>query len=295
MKKLLTVSMFLMFILILPAFGVEYTIDYLDGYLDIKDGGEWYELVIGEVVSDNDTIRLDKDSVVELATRGSKLTLTKPGVYIIADLLKASGERRSVGLASVIGSKIKNILEEPKQTQTAVMGVRGAKSDDDLEWMSGDTAELLKSGKEFIGEGEYADAVGVLEEAYDFADADEEGEVLFFLSFANALMGELRVAIESLDMTEPDPSTDFFADMVLLKGQLLTETFAYQEAADWLTAYSADLADDDASSQMSLLLQGISYKGRGENGSAKQALEKAVGLGAASDAGKAAQDILSGL
>ncbi|MBT3272197.1 MAG: hypothetical protein HN368_03505 [Spirochaetales bacterium] len=295
MKKFLAVTVFLMFIMILPAVAKDYTVDYLDGYLDIKDGGEWYELIIGEVVTENDTIRLDEDSVVELAAQGTKLTLTKPGVYVIADLLKASGESRSVGLASVIGSKIKSILEEPKQTQTAVMGVRGAKSDDELEWMSGDTAELLKSGKEFLSEGEYADAVGVLEEAYDFADEAEEGEVLFFLSFANALMGELRVAIESLNYVEPDPESEFFTDLILLKGQLLTETFAYQEAAEWLSQYESDLAGDDAATQMSLLLQGISHKGLGNINDAKQSLQKAVNLGSSSEAGVAAQDILNNL
>ena len=123
MKKSLTISMFLMFILILPAVAVDLTVDYLDGYLDIKDGGEWYELIIGEEITDTDTIRLDEDTVVELTTRGVKLTLTKPGIYVVADLLKASGTSRSVGLASVIGSKIKTILEEPEQAQTAVMGV----------------------------------------------------------------------------------------------------------------------------------------------------------------------------
>lgn len=260
-----------------------------------REDGEWYELGIGEVITDQDTIRLDEDSVAELRARGAKLTLTKPGIYVVADLLKASGESRSIGIASVIGNKIKTIVEEPKQSQTAVMGVRGSKSEDELEWMSGDTAELLKSGKDYLADGKVEDALEVLEEAYDFADEVEEDEVLFYLGFANALMGELRLALEAIEYVEPDPSMEFYADLILLKGQLLTETFAFEEAVEWLGEYDEDLANDKAAAQMSLLLQGISHKSLGDSSNAKQALQKAVGLDRSSEAGQAAQGVLNEL
>ena len=295
MKKLPIIPLLLFICIVVPAFGTDLTVEYLDGFLDIREDGDWYELVIGDVVTDEDTIRLDEDSVAELTMRGSKLTLTKEGIYIVADLIKSAGATRSVGLASVIGGKIKTILEEPKQEQTAVMGVRGAKSDEDLEWMSGDTAELMKSGKEYLTNGEFAEAVGVFEEAYDFADVDEETEVLFYLSFSNALMGQLRIAVEALEFVEPDPMEDYFIDLVLLKGQLLTETFAHQEALEWLDLYSSDLGDDETATQMVLLLQGINHKGLGNDKDAKTAFEQAVGLGTASDAGRAAKELLGEL
>jgi tetratricopeptide (TPR) repeat protein len=294
MKKLLFTLFLSAIFFIPPLFGVDISVDYLDGYLDVKEDGEWYELYIGDILTDADTIRLDEDSVAELSLPGTKLTLTRPGIYVIADLIEASGEQRSVGIASVIGKKLRTIVQEPKQEQTAVMGVRGSKTDDELEWMSGDTAELLEAGKDYLAEGEYADAVEVFEEAYDFADPSEETEVLFYLGFTNALMGQLRVAVEALEFVEPDPSAEFFVDLVLLKGQLLTETFAFEEAIEWLEAHTPEI-EDSVATQMSLLLTGVSYKGLGNSGLAKKSLERAVAIDAMSDAGQAAQSLLGEL
>jgi tetratricopeptide (TPR) repeat protein len=294
MKKSLFMLFFVAVVFVSPVFSTDVTIEYLDGYVDIQDDGEWFELFIGETITDSDTIRLDKDSVAELYVSGNKLTLTKPGVYVVGDLLKASGESRSLGIASVIGNKIRTIVNEPKQQQTAVMGVRGAKADNELEWMSGDTAELLETGKDHLAEGEYVEAVDVFEEAYDFADPSEETEVLFYLGFTNALMGQLRLAVEALEYVEPDPTAEFFVDLILLKGQLLAETFAYDEAITWLEMYTADF-DDMAAAQMSHLLVGVSQKGLGNSVEAKQALNDAVAIDSASDAGQAAQSLLSDL
>ncbi|MBN1685882.1 MAG: hypothetical protein JW852_04460 [Spirochaetales bacterium] len=294
MKKPLFMLVFLGIFLVPGVFGIDIYVDYLDGYLDVIEGGEWYELSIGDSVTDADTIRLDKNSVAELSLPGTKLTLTRPGTYVVADLIESAGERRSLGIASVIGSKIRTIVEEPKQAQTAVMGVRGAKSEDELEWMSGDTAELLQTGKDYLAEGEYANAVTVFEEAYDFADSSEESEVLFYLGFTNAMMGEVRLAVEALESVEPDPSAEFFTDLVLLKGQLLAETFAYEEAIKWLETHSPQIKDRSAS-QMSLLLTGVSYKGIGNSSLARETLEKALAIDTASDAGKAAQSLIGEL
>ncbi len=291
MKKPLFMLLFLAIAFIQPLFSIDVTINYLDGYLEVKNGSKWLELNIGETITDIDTIRLDKDSVAELSVSGNKLTLTKPGIYVIADLLKASGESRSLGIASVIGSKIRTIVSEPKQAQTAVMGVRGAKQDDKLEWMTGDTAELMASGKDRLALGEYAEAVEIFKEAHDFADPSEETEVLFYLGFTNVLLGEIRVAVEALESVEPDPTAEFFADLVLLKGQLLTETFAYDEAIGWLEKYTPQIKDM-AAVQMSHLLVGVSYKGLGNNTKAKQALNKAVTIDSASEAGLASQKLL---
>ena len=227
-KKSIFTLLFLAAVFVPALFGMDVSIDYIDGYLEIMEDGEWYDLYIGEVITDADTIRLDENSVAELSLPGTTLTLTQPGTYVIADLPEASGERRSSGFGSVLGNKLKSIVTEPEQGQTAVMGVRGSKSENELEWMSGDTAELLETGKDHLMEGKYAEAVGVFEEAYDFADMSEETEVLFYLGYTNAMMGQIRLAVEALKFVEPDPEAEFFADLIILKGQLLHENFAYE-------------------------------------------------------------------
>lgn len=294
MKKTVVVLFLFAAVIVSAVSGVDIYIDYLDGYLEVMDGGEWYELAIGDIIADTDTVRLDENSVAELSLTGTKLTLTRPGVYVVADLLQATGQRRSLGIASVIGSKIRTIVEEPKQAQTAVMGVRGSKSEDKLEWMTGDTAELIETGKKYLAEGAYADAAEVFEEAYDFADSSEESEALFYVGFTNAMLGDIRRAVEALDFVNPDPTTDFFVDLVLLKGQLLTETFAYEEAIEWLETHSPQIKDSSAT-QLSLLLTGISHQGLGNTLLAKQSLEKVLAINPQNEAGQAAQSLISEL
>ena len=295
MKRSVLFSVLLIGLISFSVGAIELTIDYLDGYLDIREDGDWYELAIGEVVLDTDTIRLDEDSVAELSARGVKLTLTKPGIYNIEDLLEARGKNRATGIASVIGGKIASILEEPEESQTAVMGVRGAKSENELDWMSGDTVELLETGKEHLTNGSFEEALEVFEEAYDFADISEESEVLFYLGYTNALTGNLRMALTYLSDAEPEADTEYFMDFVLLKGQILTETFAYDEAIEWFSAHEADLAGDQTSAQLALLLKGVSYQAVDEIAQAKTALQKVVDMNASSDAGQAAQGVLNEL
>ncbi len=294
MKKICFLAFVLVVASVAPILGIDISVDYVDGYLDIQEDGEWYELYMGDVISDGDTIRLDENSIAELSLPGNKLTLTRPGVYVVADLLEASGEQRSIGIASVIGSKIRTLVKEPEQNQTAVMGVRGSKSENELEWMSGDTSELLETGIEYLADGEYAEAAGVFEEAYDFADPTEESEVLFYLSYTNLLMGQTRLAVQALEYAEPDPSQEFFEDLVLLKGQLLTETFAHEEAIEWLDEYSSDIKTSGAL-QMSLLLSGVNYRGLGNTSMARQSLEEALAIDSSSDAGQAAENLLKNL
>ncbi len=250
---------------------------------------------IGEVVLDSDTVRLDVGSVAELTARGVKLTLTRAGVYDIEALLKARGESRSIGIASVIGSKIASILDEPERAQTAAMGVRGAKSENELDWMSGDTAELMETGKGHLTNSRFDDALEIFEEAYDFADISEETEVLFYLGYTNALTGNLRMALIYLSDADPDSEAEFFIDFILLKGQILTETFAYDEAIDWFATYSADLSGNQIAAQLALLLQGVSYKGLDNVAQARNALQQAINMDASSDAGRAAQGVLKDL
>ena len=293
MKARFTLLLCLVALCASPLFSADLVIDYLDGYLDVKDGSDWVEVMIGDVIAEDSTVRLDEDSIAEIIGGPSKITLMKPGVYVISDLLKSSGQQRSVGLASVVGGKIRTILvEQPQKSQTAVMGVRGAKQDEDVTWMSSDTGELIKTGKEHLSLGEIDEAIDVLEEAYDFAEDEEFSEVIFYLSYAYATAGNVRLAIGSLGEAEPDPEAEFFADFVLLKGQLLTEAFAHEDAVSWLQEYSPGLAANPPAQQMAFLLEGINQNSLDEVPKAQQVLRKAIEIDNASEAGKAAASLL---
>ena len=96
------------------AFALDLSAEYIDGYLDLKDGDEWIEVFIGDTITDKAVVRLAEDSIAELRSTGVKLTLTKPGVYEIRNLIKASGDQRSAGLAAVVGGKVMSLFSEKR-------------------------------------------------------------------------------------------------------------------------------------------------------------------------------------
>ena len=281
---------------VLPAFSVDLTIEYLEGYLDEKDGDEWLELFIGDEIPDSATIKLYEDSIAELTAPGIKLTLTKEGIYEVENLVKASSSRGSSGLASLIGNKVASILEEPKQSQTVTMGVRGdEQSGDEIQWMSDESSELLKTGKTRLKDGEIEDALDLFEEAYDFGDETTESEILFYLAYTYSIIGDIVGAYESLEDIEVDFEAEYYPNLVIFKGQLLIETFAYTEAAEWLSENIDNLADYPESKQTALLLEGISHIELGDKEKARSALSSSAAIDAESDAGMVAADLINQL
>ena len=294
MKKWLVLCLILVLGSVVPLFSADLSLDYLEGYLDIQKGEDWEELMAGDSVPETAVVKLDEDSVAELMVGSRKITLMRPGIYRISDLLSSSGQQQSVGLGSLVGRKLKTILvEAPQQSQTAVMGVRGAKQENEVQWMSSDTAELLKTGKTFLNEGKADEAIESFEEAFDFADEADEAEVLFYLGYAYVVAGNLPKAMANLDDVEPDPEKAYFPDFVLLMGQLLTEAFAHEDAIEWLSLYAADLSENAPAYQMALLLQGINHSSMSDSEKATQSLKKAIEIDAGSETGKVAAAVLS--
>ena len=279
------------------AFSVELSVDYIDGYLDIQNGDEWDEVYVGDVITEEAVIKLDEDSIAEIYGPGIKLTLTKPGIYAVEDLIDASGEQRSVGLASVVGGKVASLFADKNtNTQAAVMGVRGAKSESSVQWMTGDTAELIGTGKERIEDGEFEEAFALFEEAYDFAEMDEETEVLFYLGYTSYLMGELRFAAEYLgDIIEVDTEAEFFPNLLLFYGQILAETFAFEEAIEWIQTYRDLDTLENSVKQTAYLIEGISYKSIDDAANAKSAFESSRDIDPESDVAKTANSLLGEL
>ncbi len=294
-RMVLSVIMLLAVAVALPA--LDLSIDYVEGYVDIKDGSDWAALFIGDVITSESVIRLEENSLAEISGPGIKLTLTKPGVYDVNELVGARNEQSRIGLASIIGKKVASVFEErPDTSQTAVMGVRGAKSENELDWMMGDTVELLESGKEQLRNNEVVAAFATFEEAFDFAEIDEENEVLFYLGYTSYLMGNTREALGYFnEMLDIDPDVEFFPNLLLLKAQLLAETFAYEDAVEWLGTYEDDVELSPDNLQTAYLIEGVSYKGLENVTAAREALQQAVSIDPSSEVGQAADRLIESL
>ena len=109
----------------LLAGAADLTIDYVDGYLDLKTTSGWEELYPGDTVSDTAVVRLDADSIAELSSPSSSLTLTKEGIYEIRKLLSASNNMDSVGLGNLIAGKIGSMVKDKNLEPSAVGGGKG--------------------------------------------------------------------------------------------------------------------------------------------------------------------------
>ena len=87
--------------------GQDFIVDYVDGYLDVDDGGSWYELYIGDPVAADDVVRLGADSYAELSNGVTTIKLTRPGTYDISQL--ASSARRTA--SSGVGGLVSIVIE----------------------------------------------------------------------------------------------------------------------------------------------------------------------------------------
>ena len=298
MKRKIFLFVLLLFLVTSLIGAIDLTIEYLEGYIDLKNGSAWDELYMGDLISDTAVIRLDEDSLAELTGRNIKLTISNPGIYKISELLKASENRDSINLGSMLSGKFQSMFKgNSVDVQSDVGGVRAAEveTNTSIDWMSSEAEELILSGKEYLDQNLFEKALALFEEGYDFAvDEDEEAEALFYAGYTYVLMGSMGDAIDSLDMIyDLDPYLEIYNDIFILKGQLLVETFAYDKAVSWFDEYiESDINYDEEDRQTIYLLKGISYKELGQISEAKEILQEAINIDNGSEMGKAASSIL---
>ena len=285
MKKFVV---FFIFIVGTLGYGQDFVLDYLDGIVEIREGTSWIEIDLGDELFADSVIRLDEDTMVEISGKGMRLTITEQGIYSVADLLDNNNRVASWGIGSVLGSKLGALTGESKQGKTAVMGVRAAAADSgpELSWMD-EGEELLAEGKLLLQSGDYEEAVEIFEEGYDFADIDEEQQFLFHIGYAYALQGRNAQAMKYLTQVEAEISAPFFADLVLLKGQLLVQSLSFQAAIELFDLYLKSLPGGEHS-QAILFLSAICRQGLNDEAEAFSLLKAARDLDPASEIGRAA-------
>lgn len=283
-----------------PVFAQQVVVGYVEGVLEVRDGSSWAELFIGDSVDQDDRVRLSDNSYAELSNGRTTVKLTREGTYLISDLIEGSSRTESAGVAGLVLNRIGRLTgREDEEEQTSAGGARASEAVTQTgpTWAGGESIdELITEGSELLADGAYEDAYFVLQEAYDYAITDEEfARTAFYYGYAAALTGRTREALGLLEDVGPDPESDFFASHVLALGQLLVETFAYQDAIDYLSllADADDQADEDV--QSAELLIGIAYDGLGMPREAERYLRRATRTVPGTPAATAAQRLLAGL
>jgi tetratricopeptide (TPR) repeat protein len=277
------------------------SVDYIDGYLDVQRGSRWVEVFPGDVVSTGDTIRLDQDSFAELRGRNKTLSLTEPGIYEVSRLLAAQTETASLGLGSIVSGKLSVLLNDSQvKTQSAVGGVRAseAAAAPVIDWMESESLELIDKGKELLAAGNTGGAIRQFEEAYDLAmDDQEETMASYHLGYAYAVEGNTGKALKYLTLTDADPYLENYHNHILLAGNLLINSFAYEKAAALFDSYNPSGAAYKApeTEQMIYLLHGMSLKMKGDTALAGNWLRKSINVDSQSDTAAKARELLSSL
>lgn len=276
----------------------DFFVDYSDGEVDVKRGSSWEEVYIGDVLTERDTLRLSGYGIVELSYGREVVTLSKPGSYVLDDLAKDISRRKSAEFSSLLSGKVQTALKGNKHMeQSTVGGVRGSQAveQDRMTWMASDTLDLIETGKEKFATGKIDAALGLFQEAYDYAlDSEEEGKAAFYLAGCYDVQGSTGKALSLLEDVDVGLNSEEYFDFRILKSKLLIESFAYSEAEDILSAVDVSSADP-GTSQLIYFLLGVACMGQDKTGPARAHLTRARDFDADSDTGIAAAQMLGTL
>jgi tetratricopeptide (TPR) repeat protein len=275
----------------------DYTVEYIDGFVDVKVDGEWYELYIGDSVSMSDVVSLETGAVLELSRGGKVITLTKPGVYSMSDVGRQAKLQDTSGVDSLIGGKLKTLVGGGSGSGVEIATVAGARGadaggTDDFGWVESEVDEIIKSGKSSIAAGDIEGALDLFYEAYDYAlDNAEEAQALFYIGYAYDLLGKPADALRQLRDVAAEPASEIYTDFYLLKGKLHIETYDYDQAVSFLQAYDDTYASPEEK-QTVFFLTGVAYDGLGQAQAADGYFQKAYSLDPHSDVGKTSNSLL---
>jgi hypothetical protein len=136
-------------------FAEEVRVEFIDGFLEVMEESDWVDVETGDMIPPDADIRLDESTIIELALGETKITISREGIYSLADLLKESRARESSqGFTAFLKNSLRTAVGEERGPATAaVLGVRGADADDrDFEWMEEDEG-VLEEGEAYLQHG----------------------------------------------------------------------------------------------------------------------------------------------
>ena len=271
----------------------DFLLVYSEGEVFENENGTWYELFIGDMLSDTSTLKIGPNSMVEIDANGNTLLLNKPGTYKLGELLSQTSKVSAWGNNPVF-KKFLSGDNGRSSVQTAVMGVRGSATETDgVEWLSEDSM-IIDEAIVMIEDGFFSDAIDFLSEEMDFAFDEELSGYNYYIGYSYYMLGSSGRALSYLNDVESDYDTEYYPDFVVLKGSLLLESLAYNDALDLFNEF---LRNDDFSgtAQAVNYLSATALKGLGKDRDAQKKLEITVKMNPSSDIGRSADSLLQNM
>jgi tetratricopeptide (TPR) repeat protein len=263
-----------------------FTVSYLDGSVELKAAKGWKVLAIGEKVPADGTVRLSQDATLELQRGTVRISLIKDGVYEMARLATATDKPASGGSGNLVAQKLQS-LTTAKAKATSVGGVRAteqARSPDAMPWAV-DIDDVRSDVNDLLDKQNYADALKRLDKAVSEATEDSErNEFAYLKAVVYYREGQQALAYRALARAAAQPADSWYAQFIVLKGQILVDTQNYQDAVALLAPFVKDYTGEAV--QVAYLLTAISEKALGNAAAAKQALDAGYALDPATDTAK---------
>ena len=266
------------------------SVDYVEGYLEIYVSGSWEELYIGDEFGNNDRLRLSDEGYAELLIGDALVSLTKDGVYEVADLRRNSSSVSSGGLDLM--KKLTLSTEHEKWQHEATMGVRGAEASAGGDTGMEDAYTYLDAGMKSMDAGNYDEALVNFEEGWEYF---EDFNCLLFSAICHEITGQKRSFMRSLNDVDPDGLEPEYRPLYMVRmGAMLIRSLDYAGAVDLLGWEELDDYDQDDQQQI-LYLLGTAHMGNGSDSNARKAFEKVVDLSPSTEVGQKAAEALSSL
>ena len=294
LKKILVMLVFITLTTVL--LGQECYISYLDGGVDVKKNGRWQALTIGDRISLSSVIRLESDSMLEISFKQSVITIYDEGIYDLQKLVSSSQEMQSQSFLTIIDKKIDKAVNGTESERSAAFGVRGPLIEEEstVEFMEEeDDEDYVALGMESLNNVNFDEAIEYFTTALEEGISQEEEPFIYYLiAYAYSEKHEKAKALKYLNKIHINQDHLLYTDFVLLKGQLLLESFAYNRALLLFEEYLTYNPTGNTA-QSALLLSSFCYKGLGNNYKYKDCLKKAEALDPQSELGKEAHRLLA--
>jgi TolA-binding protein len=266
------------------AFAQAFTVDYLDGVVELQTAKGWNAVSIGDQVPADATVRISQQGSLELIRAKTKITLLKDGVFAISGLAKASATA-GAGVGGSIAQKLQTLVTD-KPKASAAGGVRGAAQDTaSVTWVD-ESDETRAQAQTLLDNKKYTEAASMLSDSIKSASSDAEAaELTYLLGVAYYGAGQTAKAYRALGQVTADPGAAWYARYVILKAQVLVDSQSYSDALSVLTPFISTYPTGEAT-QVAWLLSGISQKGLGNAAAAKAAFDSGYQMDPASDTAK---------
>jgi len=177
------------------------------------------------------------------------------------------------------------------------MGVRGAAAESgaEIEWIeAGGSAELLQEGLALLEKTRYSEALDVFNEGLSISYGEEEQLFLYYVGYTQSLDRQFALALNTLERVEVDPQSSYYSDLILLRGRMLIESLAFEEALEFFKTHTNRYPEGDLT-QAVLLLSSYCYRGLDDTFQALQVLQRVRDLNPDSALGIEAQRLMEEL